>query len=85
MTFDLPGLVQHVSRLMLLGSGICATVAVVTFLVSSSGQPDHRHEDAVIVLGTLAAIQAVNWFGLTYWATFAARAPETGPGDRDGL
>jgi hypothetical protein len=71
VTFDLPGLVHHVSRLLAITAALCGGVALVTFFVSRGGQPADRHEDAVIVLGTLTAVQAVLWFGLTVWADLA--------------
>ena len=68
MTYDLSGLVRHLSRLMLASTVISGLVALVTFLASD---PHDRHLDAVIVLATLAVLQAVWWFGLTWWADLA--------------
>jgi hypothetical protein len=73
VTFDLPGLVRHLGRLLGATGALCAAVALVTYLASGGGLPADRHEDAVIVLGTLAAVQLVLWFGLTVWADLADR------------
>ena len=56
---------------MLGGAAICAVVALGTFLVAQRGQPVDRHEDAMIVLATLAALQGMLWFGMTWWADLA--------------